>query len=258
MTAHPMDVNTNTRVRWVALRSLPQLAALEGKRVLDVGSGLGFFSVRFSERGARVLAVDVDRESLRYLAANHGIPTQVVDVEREPLPGGPFDVVFVGEILEHLREPSALLADAARVVAPGGAVVVTTPALEGPLTRTSGKRLGHEHGTERHERDGFSSAELVDLCRGAGLTVVAHATCLFWAAELFMQLTKLASLGRKGAYRGQSDVVAMQRRLRYRALRAAFPVLMPLFGLEHRCATAFGLAGHCHVVVAQRASGARP
>jgi 2-polyprenyl-3-methyl-5-hydroxy-6-metoxy-1,4-benzoquinol methylase len=253
-----MDVNTNTRVRWEALRGLPQLAALAGKRVLDVGCGLGYFSLRFRERGACVLAIDVDRGSLRYLSEVHGVETLAVDVERESLPPGPFDAVFIGEILEHVRDPGALVAAAAAVLAAGGALIITTPALEGPLTRTAGKRLGHEHGAERHERDGFRSCELEGYCGDAGLRVAASTTCLFWAAELFMQLTKLGYLGKKRSYSGQSDIVAVQRGVPYRALRAVFPLLMPVFTLEHACARALGLAGHCHVVVAEKPAEPRP
>ena len=68
-----MQINTNTRVRWETIKNLSELKSLRGKKVLDLGAGLGFFSVRFAEFGAEVLAIDVDKSSLEYLSRNFNI-----------------------------------------------------------------------------------------------------------------------------------------------------------------------------------------
>jgi len=50
MKVYPMDVNTNTRVRWEIIKNLPEVKLLNGKRVLDMGAGLGFFSLLWKEK----------------------------------------------------------------------------------------------------------------------------------------------------------------------------------------------------------------
>jgi SAM-dependent methyltransferase len=74
-----------------------------------------------------VIGVDVDRWALRE-AAQRGIATCWADVE-QPLPfdGGEFDVVVAGELLEHVRDPSALLGEVQRVLRPGGRLVGSVP-----------------------------------------------------------------------------------------------------------------------------------
>lgn len=252
MKPHPMDINTNTRVRWDVLARHPLMWALAGKRVLDVGAGLGYFSARFAERGAEVLAIDVDKDALGYLSETFGIRTQVVDVERDPLPDAEFDIVFIGEILEHVDDPATLLGKAVTVLAPGGHLIVTTPALEGALIHTKGKRLGHEDGSERHARDGFRYEELAGLCAQQGLRVVYHVFSLFFASELFMQLTKLAYMKKSHAYHRQSDVIRQVRSAPYRIMRAFYPLLMLGFRAEQAASAALGLKGHCHIVIARK------
>jgi SAM-dependent methyltransferase len=97
-----------------------------GRRVLDLGCRYGALT-RWYLDGNEVVGIDVDREALAE-AAKLGIETHWGDVE-EPLgfPDASFDVVVAGELLEHLREPAALVAEARRVLRPGGRLVASVP-----------------------------------------------------------------------------------------------------------------------------------
>jgi SAM-dependent methyltransferase len=97
-----------------------------GRRVLDLGCRYGALTRAYAE-GNEVVGVDVDREALAE-AAKLGIETRWVDVE-QPLPFGDasFDVVVAGELLEHVRDPGRLVADARRVLRPGGRLVGSVP-----------------------------------------------------------------------------------------------------------------------------------
>ena len=103
-----------------------QAAIGRGRRVLDLGCRSGAFTRHFLE-GNEVVGLDVDRGALAK-AAELGIETVVGDVE-EPLlfPDSSFDVVVAGELLEHLRFPDALVAEARRVLRPGGVFVGSVP-----------------------------------------------------------------------------------------------------------------------------------
>lgn len=97
-----------------------------GRRVLDLGCRDGALTRTYAE-GNEVVGVDADREALAE-AEKLGIETRWADLD-EPLPfeGASFDVVVAGELLEHLRDPSRLVAEADRVLRPGGTLVASVP-----------------------------------------------------------------------------------------------------------------------------------
>jgi len=97
-----------------------------GKRVLDLGCRSGALTRHFLE-GNEVVGLDVDRAAL-VRAEALGIEPVEANVE-EPLPvaDGSFDAVVAGELLEHLQLPEALVAEALRVLRPGGVLVGSVP-----------------------------------------------------------------------------------------------------------------------------------
>ena len=97
-----------------------------GRRVLDLGCRYGALT-RWYLDGNDVVGVDVDREALAE-AAKLGIETHWGDVEEPfPFPDASFDVVVAGELLEHVREPAGVVAEARRVLRPGGRLVASVP-----------------------------------------------------------------------------------------------------------------------------------
>jgi 2-polyprenyl-6-hydroxyphenyl methylase/3-demethylubiquinone-9 3-methyltransferase len=92
-------------------------------RVLDVGCGGGFLSNALAETGHQVTGVDASETSL-VVAARHDSTRTVryvlADARRLPFPDESFDVVCAMDFLEHIDEPAAAIAEAARVLAPGG------------------------------------------------------------------------------------------------------------------------------------------
>lgn len=220
--------------------------------MLDVGTGLGFFSVACHNRGAEVFGIDLDREGLCYLESEWGILGERIDIERQAWPAGPFDLVFIGEVLEHVEQPRAVFAAARDALVTGGDLVITTPALEGFLTDSPGKRLGHQEGTERHHRDGFTSAELVEFLEGEGFRIRRAEMCIFLGAELFMQLTKLVYLHGAKTYSGQSEILRKQQTFSFRILRLFYPILLQLFLGEDLISRRCALNGHAHLIWATR------
>jgi 2-polyprenyl-3-methyl-5-hydroxy-6-metoxy-1,4-benzoquinol methylase len=108
-------------------------AALEligtGHEVLDVGAFDGQFSARIKERGNRVTALDVSAEALER-AKLRGVDIVQADLATTwPFENCSFDVVFAGEIIEHLVDTDAFLTESRRVVRRGGRLVITTPNL---------------------------------------------------------------------------------------------------------------------------------
>jgi len=97
-----------------------------GRRVLDLGCRYGALT-RWYLDGNDVVGMDVDREALAE-AAKLGIETHWGDVEESfPFPEASFDVVVAGELLEHVRQPGDVVAEARRVLRPGGRLVASVP-----------------------------------------------------------------------------------------------------------------------------------
>ena len=104
---------------------------LGGKRVLEVGAGSGRDGLVLASRGAAVVSLDYSLPSLRLVAAQTaGIGSLAVccgDAFALPFADGTFDVVFHQGLLEHFRNPDDLIAENARVLKPGGIILVDVP-----------------------------------------------------------------------------------------------------------------------------------
>lgn len=98
-----------------------------GRRVLDLGCRYGALTEYYAA-GNDVTGVDIDREALEHAEARLGIQALWADLD-DPLAfmDETFDVVVIGELLEHIREPDRLLDQAYRVLRPGGRLVCSTP-----------------------------------------------------------------------------------------------------------------------------------
>lgn len=103
-----------------------QAAIGRGRRVLDLGCRSGALTRHLLE-GNEVVGLDVDEAALAKASAL-GIETVVADVEEPlPFPDASFDAVVAGELLEHLRFPDGLVAEARRVLRPGGVFAGSVP-----------------------------------------------------------------------------------------------------------------------------------
>lgn len=100
------------------------VAERAGKSVLDLGCGLGGYSLALGERGFDCYALDVVDE---YVEAARGIGVRAdrYDGGRLPLEDDSVDTVILLEVLEHLEDPATVLREAARVARRN--VLVTTP-----------------------------------------------------------------------------------------------------------------------------------
>ncbi|MTI14026.1 bifunctional 2-polyprenyl-6-hydroxyphenol methylase/3-demethylubiquinol 3-O-methyltransferase UbiG [Sansalvadorimonas verongulae] len=111
---------------------IDQRASLAGKTVLDVGCGGGILSESMARRGAKVTGIDMGEAPLA-VARLHGLESgvevtyQQVTAEQmaEDTPAS-FDIVTCLEMLEHVPDPSKVIAACAKLVKPGGHVFFST------------------------------------------------------------------------------------------------------------------------------------
>jgi 2-polyprenyl-6-hydroxyphenyl methylase/3-demethylubiquinone-9 3-methyltransferase len=100
-----------------------------GQGVLDLGCGDGAFAAELMDAGCEVTMADVAGEALRRARVRAPGAEAVQLVEGAPLPFAEdaFDVVWAGEVLEHVADVVGLLAEVRRVLRWGGALLATTP-----------------------------------------------------------------------------------------------------------------------------------
>lgn len=121
------------RINFILLRVNP------GTHVLDVGCNGGTVSIPLKERNkCRVKGIDIVPELIEK-AKSRGIFAQVGIAESLPFTSNQFDHVVCTEVLEHLYEPEKAIAEAYRVLKPGGSYIVTIP------TPSEDEELGDYH-----------------------------------------------------------------------------------------------------------------
>jgi SAM-dependent methyltransferase len=100
-----------------------------GKRVLEIGVGVGSDFIRFVRAGALATGVDLTEHSIELVRRRlelEGLTADLrqADAERLPFPDGSFDVVYSWGVLHHTPDSDRAIAEAQRVVAPGGRLCV--------------------------------------------------------------------------------------------------------------------------------------
>ena len=155
-------------------RLFGRLVGGPGLDVLDLGCRGGALTASYAD-GNTVVGVDVDRDSLDRARERLGIETYWCDVEDGlPFPDSSFDVVVAGELLEHLCDPAGVVAEAVRVLRPGGRLVGSVPnafRLKGRLRYLAGR---HPE-TDRTHLQLFTPAALSGLLAGFEMVEVRFA-----------------------------------------------------------------------------------
>jgi 2-polyprenyl-6-hydroxyphenyl methylase/3-demethylubiquinone-9 3-methyltransferase len=114
-------------LHWIAAaraRLIPPAAA-PGAVLVDIGCGAGLLAPHLAGKGYQHVGVDLTRSALLQ-AQPHGVRAVTADAARLPLADGVADVVSAGEILEHVPDRAAVVAEACRVLRPGGLLVLDT------------------------------------------------------------------------------------------------------------------------------------
>ncbi|MFN2370900.1 MAG: ArsR/SmtB family transcription factor [Candidatus Krumholzibacteriia bacterium] len=149
----------------VALGAVAALVA-PGLRILDIGTGTGAMLPVFGAAARLVVALDHSRAMLARAAAvcrDEGLQTVALCngvLEALPFGDGTFDACHCGMVLHHVEDPTAAVAQMARVVRPGGRVLLTAFA-------------AHDEQWMRdelaHRWLGFTRAQVEGFCTAAGL-----------------------------------------------------------------------------------------
>lgn len=99
-----------------------------GDKVLDIGSGRGWFSLSAAEKGAEVTALDLSEENLNKIKeTNPSISTIYGDACDVPITDMTFDWIVALEVMEHLVDPKLAINNWKSLLKPDGKILVTVP-----------------------------------------------------------------------------------------------------------------------------------
>lgn len=151
---------------------LDAAGAITGKRVLDLGCGIGDLTIPLAIAGARTTAIDlsagmveVARQRLEHFAPNSQTQFLVGPAEEMPIPDKSFDLIVGRFILHHLDVEQAAR-ECARVLAPGGVAIFIENSGRNPLLMFAREHLAGRFGIPRfgtEDERPLSDGDVVDL-----------------------------------------------------------------------------------------------
>lgn len=129
-----------------------RMGSLKGKRVLDVGSGLGESSVYLALHGADVMMVDISPgmiEKAKEVGRFHGVAVQGTPAVGESLPVGDeeYDIVYTANTIHHVTDRAKFFSEMRRVLKPGGKFFSFDPIAYNPAINVY-RRMASEVRTE--------------------------------------------------------------------------------------------------------------
>ena len=158
------------------LRHLLSSVDIKGKKILEVGVGMGGDSLYLSEFGADVTVLDYSETALEKVgksaeAKSLSIKTILADAKQMPFPDRSFDIVFHQGFLEHFSDPGEYLAEQCRILKSGGLLVVDVPQRYTTYTLKKHYQMKKGQWFAGWERE-YSIAELKKLVTRHGFKVI--------------------------------------------------------------------------------------
>jgi 2-polyprenyl-3-methyl-5-hydroxy-6-metoxy-1,4-benzoquinol methylase len=155
------------------VREMRERTGLTSGRVLDIGSGYGFFRVALGDAGYEHDGLEISEFARAVASDSYGLATYGGTLEQYCQQWeARFDAVSLFDLIEHLDDPVRFLEQVAHVLRPGGVLGVKTPNIDCPEAEVFGP---HYHSLKREHLAYFSVASLTAAAAAAGLEPV-HVT----------------------------------------------------------------------------------
>jgi len=229
---------------------------VKGKRLLDIGCGLGYFTDFFQRKGAISTGIDLDNKCLRY-CHDYMRGTYLswnITSFPYPFPDRSFDLILCSEVLEHIQDNGKVLDEVERLLTKDGVFIASTPCNEG-IFGSFFKNIGHSNvnddSLEYHYHKGYSGSELTRLLEQHGLHATETRYTMVAAVEMFMGLTKVfVGNSQNKSIDSQSDALNMTRKPIWAVYRALFPALLAVGAVEQPLSRI--LRGHMVIVKGEK------
>jgi ubiquinone/menaquinone biosynthesis C-methylase UbiE len=236
-------------------RKLAEILALlgpsHGLRCLDLGSDNGVVSLLLREQGGEWSSGDLTSEAVASIRSLVGGEAHLVQGDRLPFPDHSVDRVVVVDMLEHVADEAAFVLELARVIRPGGRLVVNTPHLKRTTLRRLRRALGQTDQKHGHLRPGYSVARLRELLAPHFELERQRTYSRFFSEALDTALNwGMERLGKKSSAKGM--VVTRDDLARHRRLLRVYSALYPLAWIMTRLDLLVPASGYMLIVSARR------
>jgi SAM-dependent methyltransferase len=233
---HPIDVAS----RESALDSLSAFGFPATGTLLEIGSASGYLleDLRRKYPTATLLGSDVIPGALMRLHQKlPGVPLLQIDITNNPLPSGAFDAIVALNVLEHIKDHQRALQEMARLLKPGGLLLVEVPA---------GPSLYDGYDAFLHHFRRYSRQDVEALVQSADVQIVSRSTLGFVVYPAFWLSKKLNRMRSRTA----ADPALVSDAIRNTAASALVKLA---FSFERRARRFFHVPfGIRHVVVARK------
>lgn len=246
------------QAKWREIARL--LPPLEGQACLDVGADNGVISLLLRQKGGLWHSADLDPKAVASIERLVGQRVHQLDGGPTEFADGQFDLVVIVDFLEHITGDRAFCAELARIIRPGGRLVVNVPHVKPGLIEPLRHALGLTDAWHGHVRPGYTAAGLADTL-GPGFRVERVRTYskafseAMDAALNFLYTRKNQGRGRdvstaKGVVIDQADWQAHAKQLKL--LKTLYPFMRAWSLLD---GLLFFTRGYKLIVSAQRVRG---
>jgi SAM-dependent methyltransferase len=142
-------------------------------RVLDIGCGIGATLAYHKARGCEAIGMEAD-QNVQPIAQRYGLDIRQGIFDGSQFDSSYFDYVTLDQVAEHVTDPHALMRGMARVLKPGGKVIITTPNPQSTSARIFGRKWLNWH--VPYHIQFYSRESLTRVAEGAGLKLVKMET----------------------------------------------------------------------------------
>ena len=140
---------------------IAMLGPVDGLKGLDLGADNGIISLLLRNKGGHWSSADLDPHAVQSIRNVVGDDVYQIDDHSLPFSDGQFDTVVVIDMLEHVRDDQAFVREIARVLRPGGRLILNVPhAKPWALLRPVRLALGLTDAWHGHVRPGYTLATL--------------------------------------------------------------------------------------------------
>ena len=225
----------HTRIRSPIIFSLMQVK--KGEKVLDVGSGSGYLAEKIGEGNEFTCCLDISLENLCTVKERKREKLLLINsaAEKLPLRRESFDKVLCTEVLEHIKVDREALREIARILKPGGVLVITVPCREfrfPSLIELLRVKTVHEYeGPEKHYRKGYTVAELSQLVGETGMVVCDYVYFSHFFSKLILDIISITHLVVRRMMMGQkawtwADIQCLNSKGSFVIYKLLFPLFL--------------------------------
>jgi len=227
------------------------LGSTEGLRCLDLGSDNGVVSLLLREAGGRWASGDLTPDAVASIRGLVETDVHLVRGDRLPFDDAAFDRVAVVDMLEHVPDEAAFVAELARVTRTDGRLVINTPHRKDTLLRRFRHAIGQTDEKHGHLRPGYTPDRLRELL-GRHFELESHRTYSRFFSELVDTAINwgVERLGKRGSAKGM--VVTGRDLAKHQKVFRAYAAVYPLVWATSRLDALVPASGYMLIASARR------